>query len=146
MTLRSRVFWVVYRTACKLYTWFPIFGRLRGSVAIIRRDNRIVVIERNDGYGLGFPGGLAGFRESPEAAVRREVREETGLTVLTVEFKFHFVHPHPFPAETYVFEATAEGDLRSSWEGTARIVSLAELEERVVPQQRKIVEYLQGKP
>lgn len=146
MTLRSRAFWVVYRTACRLYAWFPIFGTIRGSVAIIRRDFGFVVIERNDGYGLGFPGGIAGFHEPPEMTVRREVREETGLRLLTAEYKFHFTHPRPFPTETHVFEATAEGEIRSSWEGTARIATLAELDEHVVPQQRQIVEYLLSQP
>ncbi len=146
MTLRSRLFWLVYHTSCKLYTWFPIFGRIRGSVAIIRRESGFLVIERNDGHGLGFPGGIAAFRENPEKTVRREVREETGLRLLTAEFKFHFIHPEPFPTETYVFEATAEGELRSSWEGTARIASLAELQTRVVPQQRQVVDYLLSLP
>ena len=142
MNFRARLFWIISRIAHRLYGWFPIFGTIRGSVAIIRRNGGFVAIERNDGYGLCFPGGIAGFHEDPEKTVRREVREETGLTPITAELKFQFTHDRPFPTKTFVFEATAEGALQSSWEGAARVVSLEELAQRVVGQQRQVVDYL----
>jgi len=141
-SFRSRLFWVISRTAQFLYQHFPVFGALRGSVAIIRRDGGYIAIERNDGLGLGFPGGIARFRETPEKTVRREVLEETGLNITTAAYQFDFRNPKPLPTHTYVFEATAEGELRSSWEGTARIVDLPELQRRIVSPQRQVVDYL----
>lgn len=141
-SFRSRLFWLYSRTANGLYALFPIFGTIRGAVAIIRRDGGFVVIERSDGFGLGFPGGIAHFREKPEDTVRREVREETGLTITHAEHKFNFIADKPYPNQTDVFEATAEGELRSSWEGTVRVATLDELQQRIVIQQRRIIEYL----
>lgn len=145
-SLRSRLFWLYSRTANGLYSRFPIFGEIRGAVAVIRRDGGFVVIDRNDGFGLGFPGGIAKFRENPEATVRREVHEETGLTVLSANHLFRFHAAEPYPNVTDVFEATAEGEFRNSWEGTARVASLDDLQQRVVTQQRRIVEYLASAP
>lgn len=145
-SFRSRLFWIYSRLAHGLYRRFPIFGEIRGAVAVIRRDGGFVVIERNDGFGLGFPGGIASFRENPEDTVRREVHEETGLTITSAEHKFRFHADEPFPNLTDVFEATAEGEFRSSWEGTVRVSSLEELQQRVVSQQRRIIEYLLSAP
>jgi 8-oxo-dGTP diphosphatase len=72
--LKRRLFWVVARVCFTLYRWFPLFGSLRASIAIIRREGEVLVIERNDGRGLSFPGGFAGWKETEEEAVRREVR------------------------------------------------------------------------
>ena len=132
--------------AHSLYRRFPIFGEIRGAVAVIRRSGGFVVIERNDGFGLGFPGGIARFRERPEDTVRREVLEETGLIITHASHMFRFHAADPFPNVTDVFEASAEGDLRSSWEGTVRVASLDELQQRVVTQQRRILEYLLSAP
>ena len=139
---RARLFWIVSRVAHAVYRRFPIFGTIRGSVAIIRRDGGYVVIERNDGFGLGFPGGIALFHEDPEKTVRREVAEETGLTISTADYKFNYRNQQPFPTLTHVFEATCSGELRSSWEGTARVVHMAELQQRVVSQQQPVIDYL----
>lgn len=141
-SFRSRLFWFISRTAHVLYHYFPVFGRIRGSIAIIRRDGGFVVIERNDGFGLGFPGGIARFHENPEVTVRREVAEETGLKILSVDYKFNFNCQSPFPTLTHVFEATADGQLRGSWEGTPQVVSFEELQRRIVPQQRQVISYL----
>ncbi len=135
-------FWVVSRAAHALYSRFPIFGTLRGAVAILERDGTFVIIERNDGFGLSFPGGTSHFKETPEATVRREVMEETGLKLTLLNFKFDFRESKPFPTHTYVFEASFEGELRSSWEGTPRFATVRELEQRVVQQQQPVVKFL----
>jgi len=109
---------------------------------MLHQDGGFVVIERNDGYGLGFPGGVARWGEPPEKTVYREVLEETGLRISKATYKFDYVVPVPFPNHTYVFEASFDGELRSSWEGSARMATLEELQERIVPQQRRVVEYL----
>lgn len=140
--LRARLFWLISRVAHALYSRFPVFGPIRGSLAILRHDGGFVVIERNDGYGLGFPGGIAHLGEPPEKTARREVLEETGLSITSADCQFDYYQPIPFPNHTYVFEASFTGEMRSSWEGTSRVASLAELQERIVPQQRRVVDYL----
>ena len=70
------------RTAGFAYGLFPILGRLRGVMIILEKDARFLAIERNDHLGFGFPGGFVGRTESLEDALKRELQEETGLTLL----------------------------------------------------------------
>jgi 8-oxo-dGTP pyrophosphatase MutT (NUDIX family) len=140
--VRTRLFWFISRTAIFLYRNFPIFGAIPGSVAIIRRDGGYLVIQRNDGYGLGLPGGVARPFERAEDALRREVLEETGLTVTSAELKLVFETSLLYPTRTSVFEARAEGEPRGSWEGRVVSVSLAELERNLMKTQLPVVEYL----
>lgn len=79
--LRRRLFWIVARTCLALYRRFPLFGTLRASIAIIQRNQQLLVIQRNDGRGLSLPGGIASWKEAEEETLRREVQEETGLRV-----------------------------------------------------------------
>jgi 8-oxo-dGTP pyrophosphatase MutT (NUDIX family) len=113
--LRERLgrgaFYLVSRAGLWLYQIFPLFGRLRGSIAIISRSGRYLVIERNDGRGWCFPGGLSRPGEAPEATVKREVLEETGLVItsccLLFEIDERITH-------TYVFIAEVEGEVKDS--------------------------------
>lgn len=141
-TVRAKVFWMVSRFSVTAYGQFPIFGAIRGTAAVIKRGDRYVVIERNDGYGMCFPGGIAKPWETEEQAVRREVCEETGLELGVVEFKFRFRSNLLYPTVTNVFVAEATGTIKSSWEGTAQLATLEELERKIMETQRPVVEYL----
>lgn len=59
-----------------------------GVAAIIVQNTKVLLGLRRGAHGAGdwgFPGGHIEFGESFEEAVRREVREETGLTVQGIE-------------------------------------------------------------
>ena len=51
--------------------------------AVIQRESRYLITRRNEGTHLAglweFPGGKVGAAEAPEAALRRELREELGV-------------------------------------------------------------------
>ena len=145
-SIRATIYWIVYKVAHAVYSVFPVLGTIRGSVAVIRRDGGILVIDRNDRRGLGFPGGIANFKEPPEATLRREVREETGLAVESAELLFDFRTEKPFPVHTHVFEAVCRGEVKGSWEGTPTVVSLTDLQTRVIVEQKPIVEFLLARP
>ena len=50
--------------------------------AVVTDDNdRVLVIQRRDNGAWQLPGGVLELDESPDAGVRREVREETGVDV-----------------------------------------------------------------
>jgi 8-oxo-dGTP pyrophosphatase MutT (NUDIX family) len=141
-SLRRRLFWIVARTCLTLYRRFPLFGTLRASLAIIRRNQQFLIIQRNDGRGLSFPGGLAGWKEAAEDTVRREVLEETGLSVISYQHCLRFQSTADVPCDVCVFEVQATGDLKNSWEGSPRWMTLAELEPQILKSQRPVVELL----
>ena len=51
--------------------------------AVIQRESRYLITRRNEGTHLAglweFPGGKVGAAETPETALRRELREELGV-------------------------------------------------------------------
>src|SRR5258708_3311878 len=59
------MFWIVARTCFTLYRWFPLFGKLRASIAVIHRDGKFLAIQRNDGRGISLPGGISQRRRCP---------------------------------------------------------------------------------
>jgi ADP-ribose pyrophosphatase YjhB (NUDIX family) len=138
--LRRRLFWVVSRLAFGIYRRLPLFGNLRASVGVIRQGAKYLAIVRNDGRGLGLPGGLARWHEADEETVRREIAEETGLAVTGLEFAFRCLVSGPIPANIAVFRVAAQGALRGSWEGEPQWVSLSELRSHIVASQRPIIE------
>ncbi len=50
--------------------------------ALIVKDGKVLLIERYDGNGHCFPGGFVDSNEQPDAAIIREVKEETGYDVV----------------------------------------------------------------
>jgi len=140
-TFKRNLFWIVSRTALWCYRHAPVFGPLRASLGIIRKQGRVLVIRRNDGRGLSFPGGLAFPWESDEVAMVREVREETGLVPESFEFAFRYESLADVPVRIAVFYVQATGETRGSWEGTADWVEVKELQ-TILPSQKYIVERL----
>jgi ADP-ribose pyrophosphatase YjhB (NUDIX family) len=60
---------------------------LVGAVAVIfDGDGRVLLSERADGRGWNLPSGIVDADESPEEAVVRETKEETGLDVEVIRF------------------------------------------------------------
>jgi 8-oxo-dGTP pyrophosphatase MutT (NUDIX family) len=140
--LRRRLFWIVARTCLALYRRFPVFGTLRASIAIIRRNQQFLVIQRNDGRGLSLPGGLASWQEAEEETLRREVLEEAGLRVTGQELRMRYHSTADVPCDTSVFAVQATGELKNSWEGSPRWMTMAELEPRMLESQRPVLELL----
>jgi 8-oxo-dGTP pyrophosphatase MutT (NUDIX family) len=140
--LKRNLFWLVSHVAFWSYRQLPIFGPWRASVGIIQDGTRYLVIRRNDGRGLSFPGGLAMPWETEEQTLAREVREETGLRVERCQFAFRYESSAVMPARIAVFRVQAVGAIRNSWEGAPDWVEIAELQKSVIPSQTCIVERL----
>jgi len=135
--MKRFLFRVIARTAIGLYSYIPIFGYLRASIAVVRKGDLILVIDRNDGRGFSFPGGLAHLGESAEQAMRREVQEETGLQVEKSNFLFQYRTKLDILCEISVFDAKASGTLAESWEGSPRWLSVDEIRARLVSSQQE---------
>jgi len=140
--LGKSAFWILSRTGLAVYSRLPIFGALRVAVGVVRDQNRFLAIERNDGRGLSFPGGIAMPWEKIDKAAAREFLEETGLRVTKSTLKLNYVSSLEVPVNLYAFEVEAKGELRASWEGTPRWVGLDELRQRILRSQRRVVEEL----
>jgi 8-oxo-dGTP pyrophosphatase MutT (NUDIX family) len=138
--IKRQSFWLVYNTCLVLYRTFPVFGALRSSLAIIRNGDQFLVMLRNDGRGVCFPGGIAGWRENEESAVRREVKEETGMTATSVTFRMRYRSTADLPCLISVFEVEATGELQTSWEGTLHWMTIPEIEKQILKSQRPALE------
>jgi mutator protein MutT len=83
--------------------------------AVIERDGRVLVTRRPDGVHLGglweFPGGKCEPGEAFDACLRREMREELGVTVDVGPEMFAVAHDYDDRrVELHFFRCVAHGD------------------------------------
>ena len=108
----------------------------RGRVLLLRH-----VLRRGSGWGV--PGGFIAAGEQPEEAVRREVREETGLELDGVELAFVRTHKHVRQVEVIFrgrMRAEAVKQLDKSFEiDRAEWLALDALPEGIDPDQRRVI-------
>ncbi len=108
-----------------------------GIAVVNGRD--VLLIRRSDSGRWDVPGGGADAGETPEQTARRELREETGLSVGALCVLGVFPHRYTYQDgnvvdwETHVFVAEfAGGEVRASYDATeARWWSLAALPDDV---------------
>ncbi len=83
--------------------------------AIVEREGLLLLEKRNNEPFFGkwcLPGGHIDFGESVEAAVRREVQEETGYQVTAARFFNYYTEYYPqlnWHAVALMFHTTVEG-------------------------------------
>jgi 8-oxo-dGTP pyrophosphatase MutT (NUDIX family) len=140
--LKRRTFWIVSRVCFQLYRWFPLFGSLRSSVAIVHQDKKFLVVQRNDGRGISLPGGVSSRGEAEKVTMRREVLEETGLVVESAEFQMRYHSTADVPCDISVFIAQAKGELKASWEGSPRWMTVDELAPQLMESQQPVLPLL----
>jgi ADP-ribose pyrophosphatase YjhB (NUDIX family) len=90
---------------------------------IIRFGDRVVLVRRkNEPYGWAIPGGFVDYGETLEDAVRREMREETGLELEGLEQFHSYSDPDRDPRRhcvSVVFTARGVGEPRAGDDATA---------------------------
>ena len=100
--------------------------RLGAGVAVLRGDE-VLLVRRGDNGRWDVPGGGADAGESPEDAARRELREETDLTVGALRVLGVFPHRHTYPDgnvvnwETHVFTADFAGGVPRASDDAAQV-------------------------
>ncbi len=111
---------------------------VRAAVVVLERDGRWLVQRRAPGGLLGglweFPGGHIERGETPEAAARRELREETGFTAGALRSRGVVRHAYShFSVELHVFVGTLAGAAASRTSLGRRWVRPAELRRLPLP-------------
>ena len=74
--------WRYAKTLLKLLLRRPLTGV---TFIPLLTDGRIVLVKRRDTGEWGLPGGLIDWGETVESSAERELKEETGLNLLTID-------------------------------------------------------------
>ena len=95
----------------RLY-WFLFHPRTYGARCILVCENHVLLIRQTYGDRLWtLPGGGLAKGETPEAAVRREVKEEVGVSLNKVQFLGQFMSTQTYNRDTvYVFTASVPSE------------------------------------
>ncbi|MCL7747955.1 NUDIX hydrolase [Halalkalibacter alkaliphilus] len=127
------------------------------AVFILDEQGRVLLQHRTDTDNWGVPGGFMEMGESVEEAARREILEETGLTVgkmslYTVFSGEEFYFKYPNGDEVYNVIVTfmskdVSGKLQADHEGKdLRYFPLDALPEEMIPTSRRMLEQLRKDP
>ncbi|BBN96065.1 hypothetical protein DEIGR_100480 [Deinococcus grandis] len=100
--------------------------RMGAGVAVLRGEE-VLLVRRGDNALWDVPGGGADAGESREDTARRELREETGLSVGALRSLGVFPHRHTYPDgnvvawETHVFTADFAGGVPRASDDAAEV-------------------------
>ncbi|MGE0821683.1 MAG: NUDIX hydrolase [Candidatus Binatia bacterium] len=87
--------------------WFVVRPRVTGAVCLLVHEDTVLLIRNTYGRaGWTFPGGMLRRHEPPDLGVQREVQEEVGITVDTVQHLGQFTGRQAYRRDTvHVFAA-----------------------------------------
>lgn len=100
------------------------FPPVISCAGIIQRGNEILFLNLSYFNGYCLPGGIIQASESAEDALKREVFEETGLTVTRSTYLFS-VHSSvkSIPTLSLIFKVEVDGKMKESKEGSLHWMS-----------------------
>ncbi|MFA5828795.1 MAG: NUDIX domain-containing protein [Candidatus Shapirobacteria bacterium] len=119
--------------------------------AVIIRDGKILVLKRNENPFAGewdFAGGYLQKNETPEEALKRELKEELGVES-DLKFLGYFAgtasyHDYEFPVINIAYYANLLGDIKLNTEENSEVVwmPISELETVAFDSNQKILKYI----
>lgn len=121
---------------------------ISSAAAIITKDNKILSVKLTYLNGYALPGGHIQSGENAEGAIKREVKEETGLTITSLRyFNSYMVEKRFYTTLNISFLAEAKGTITSSGEGKPEWINPRELLENLVYLDNKLAvkDYLNTK-
>ncbi len=122
------------------------------SVMIHDKEGRILLQHRTDTNNWGLPGGFMEPGETIEETAKREIKEETGLTIDTLIFfhvfsgkKFYFEYPNGDKVYNVIVSFTApepEGNIIKNEESYELVYfTLDELPKNIIPTTRRMLDF-----
>lgn len=127
----------------------PRFMVTAGAV-VEDREGRILLLNHvfRNGSGWGIPGGFLAAGEQPEEALRRELREETGMEIEAAEIAFVRTLRRPQQIEI-IYRCRARDPAQAGRTSSLEINRLAWFDRSALPDvpadQRRIIERALGK-
>jgi ADP-ribose pyrophosphatase YjhB (NUDIX family) len=113
------------------------------DVVVIRTGRVLLIRRRNPPHGWALPGGFIDYGESAEVAAARELREETGLDVVSLQLLGVYSAPGRDPrfhTVSIVYLAEAKGELAAGDDAAeARWFALDSLPEPIAFDHRQII-------
>jgi ADP-ribose pyrophosphatase YjhB (NUDIX family) len=100
--------------------------------AIIVRADKILVVKLTYKKGYALPGGVLKGNEDFVSAMKREVKEETGLEVADYRYFNTFGLTENYPKVVLYYLANVRGKLRGSEEGEPEWKSIKNIEKKLV--------------
>ena len=80
--------------------WFVFRPKTSGAKIILTNNGKILLVKHTYGYRYTLPGGGIKKNEKPEEAVRREIREELGVTLNAVTYLGSFLSTTEYKKDT----------------------------------------------
>ncbi len=115
--IRAILFVIIIRILAKIL--FVEIPPIPSAAGIIVRNGKVLLLKLSYYKGYGLPGGILSGEETAEEGVKREIREETGLTVTNSKYLFSIaITQRKIKSVCLFYEAETEGDLKESREGT----------------------------
>ncbi|MDY0118464.1 MAG: NUDIX domain-containing protein [Erysipelotrichaceae bacterium] len=130
------------------------YRKVYTNMCMVYNENGEILVElrlKGDWPGLTFPGGHIEDGEDPLNAVKREVKEETGLTISDVEFVDEFVwcndEKNEYDIALLYRTKNYHGKLESSPEGPVFFVKVSEVNQHPFSTDfDKVLELMLSKP
>lgn len=131
-----------------MYKYLPIkFPPIPSASAIITKGAKILVVRLTYKNGYGLPGGVLQKQEGFEDGVKREVFEETGLRITSLNYFHSYYTWHDYPTVNNTYIARASGNLRKSKEGIPEWHDPKEVVDKMVfpDNQQAVKDFLKNK-
>ncbi len=120
------------------------------AAVILNANDQILLYEKDGAQGWSLPAGAIELAETPQEALARQVRQDTGLELLSAQLvdvfggkAFRYIYPNGDEVEytVIVFNCVTEGQLRAQdgGKGTLRYFSRSQMPTLALPYPKEVL-------